>query len=79
MNRPFLLTVTAAISSTFSRLKSIPYTDPQLTPENWCEFQPCLTIRFASREVILTQPSSTFFVYLLGILTIGVGLSFWSL
>jgi hypothetical protein len=69
--------VTAAISSAFRRLKSIPHTDPELTPENWCEFQPCLAIRFASRDVILTQPSSTFFVYLLGILTIGVGLGFW--
>jgi hypothetical protein len=66
-----------AISSAFKRLKSIRYTDPQLTPENWCEFQPCVTIKLASKDVILTQPSSTLFVYLLGILTIGVGLSFW--
>jgi hypothetical protein len=77
MNQSFLLTVMAAISSPFSRLKSIRYTDPKLTPENWCEFQPCVTIKLASKDVILTQPSSTFFVYLLGILTIGVGLNFW--
>jgi hypothetical protein len=77
MNQPFLLTVTAAISSAFKRLKSIRYSDPELTPDNWCEFQPCVTIKLASKDVILTQPSSTFFVYLLGILTIGVGLSFW--
>jgi hypothetical protein len=76
MNQPFLLTVAAAISSAFNRLKSIRYTDPKLTPENWCEFQPCVTIRFASKNVILTQPSSTVLVYLLGILTIGVGLNF---
>jgi hypothetical protein len=67
---------TAAISSAFNRLKSIRYADPPLTPDNWCEFQPCTTIRLASKEFILTQPSSTFFVYLLGLLTIGVGLSF---
>ena len=77
MNQPLLLAITRAISSAFNRLKSIRYTDPKLTPENWCEFQPCVTLRLASRDIILTQPSSTFFVYLLGILTIGVGLSFW--
>jgi hypothetical protein len=77
MESSSLSKVTATISSAFHRLKSIPHTDPELTPENWCQFQPCLTIRFASRDVILTQPSSTILVYLLGILTIGVGLSFW--
>ena len=77
MNQPHLRTVSSAISSAFKRLQSIRYTDPELTPENWCEVQPCMTVKVASKEFILTQPSSTFFVYLLGILTIGVGLSFW--
>jgi hypothetical protein len=76
MNQGCLIKGAAAISSAFSRLKSIRYADPQLTPDNWCEFQPCTTIKLASKGIILTQPSSTFFVYLLGILTIGVGLSF---
>lgn len=77
MNQPFRFSVSTAIWAAFSRLKSIRYADPELTPENWCEFQPCVTIKLASKDVILTQPSSTFFVYLLGILTIGVGLNFW--
>jgi hypothetical protein len=76
MNLPSLSTLMAAISSAFSRLKSIQCTEPELTPENWREYQPCVTIKFASRDVILTQPSSTFLVYLLGILMIGVGLNF---
>jgi hypothetical protein len=76
MNQPFPYAVTTAISAALNRLKSIRYTDPELTPENWCEFQPCVTIKLASKDVILTQPSSTLFVYLLGFLTIGVGLSF---
>jgi hypothetical protein len=76
MKPSFLLIVTTAISSAFSRLKSIRYTDPELTPENWCEVQPCTTIKLTSKDIILTQPSSTFLVYLLGILTIGVGLGF---
>ncbi len=76
MKHSSVLMVMTAISSIFDRLKSIRYTDPELTPENWCEVQPCRTIKLASREFILTQPSSTFFVYSLGILTIGVGLHF---
>jgi len=62
--------------SGFRRLESIRYSDQELTPNNWCEEQPCLQITIASRQVILTQPSSTIFVYLLGLLTIGVGLYF---
>jgi hypothetical protein len=64
------------IPSAFSRLQSIRYSDPELTPENWCQVQPCTTLRLASRKIILTQPSSTFFVYLLGVLTVGVGFGF---
>ena len=71
-----LMKITATISSAFSRLKSIPHTNPHLTPDNWCEFQPCATIKLASKNLILTQPSSTVLVYALGILAIGVGLSF---
>jgi hypothetical protein len=76
MNRPFLSTVATAISSAFERLDSIRCTDPELTPGNWRQVQPCATIKFASKDIILTQPSSTVFVYLLGILTIGLGLDF---
>jgi hypothetical protein len=76
MKRSFLLAITTAISSAFSRLSSIRSTDPELTPENWCDVQPCMTIKLGSKDIILTQPSSTFFVYLFGILTIGVGLNF---
>ena len=76
MNQPVLSTVATAISSAFNRLKSIRYTDPERTPENWCEFQPCVTIKLASKDVILTQPSSAVLVYSLGVLVVGVGLSF---
>lgn len=64
------------ISSAFKRLNSIPYADPELKPENWCQVQPCTKIKIGSQEYILTQPSSSFFVYLLGILTVGVGITF---
>ena len=64
------------VLSSFSRLKSVQNDDPEMTPANWCQVQPCAKIRIGSREIILTQPSSSFFVYFLGILTIAVGLYF---
>ena len=71
-----LTKISSTISSAFSRLDSIQHIDPELTPENWCQIQPCMTINIGSKAIILTQPSSTIFVYLLGILTLGVGLNF---
>jgi hypothetical protein len=65
-----------AILSAFRRLSSIRSINPELTSENWFEVQPCLKIKLGSEEIILTQPTSTIFVYLLGILTIYVGLKF---
>jgi len=65
--------------SVFSRLKSIPHDDPDLTPENWCMKQPCSTVRIASKEVIISQPFSTFWVYFLGCLTVGVGQYFFQI
>ena len=79
MSRSFFLVMAKTVWSGFSRLKSIRYTDPALTPANWREAQPCLKIKIASREIILTQPTSTFFVYALGLLTIGAGLYFLSI
>ena len=76
MKRSSLLVTVKAVWSSFSRLKSIRYTDPELTPANWCEVQPCMKIQIASRKIILTQPTSTFLVYSLGLLTIGAGLYF---
>ena len=76
MGRSFFWVIAKAVLSGFSRLKTIRYTDPELTPANWCEAQPCVKIRFASSEIILTQPTSTFLVYSLGLLTIGAGLYF---
>ena len=76
MRNSFFLVFARAVVSGFSRLKTIPYTDPKLTPSNWCETQPCAKFQIASKEIILTQPSSTIFVYFLGLVTIGAGLYF---
>lgn len=64
--------------SIFKRLESIHSTEPELTPASWCEVQPCKKITIGSREIILTQPSSSFLVYLLGFLTVGIGFFFLS-
>ena len=64
------------IPSVFDRLKSIPHDDPDLTPENWCLAQPCMKLRIASKELVISQPLSSFWVYFLGFFTAGVGLYF---
>ena len=58
------------------RLATIPYS-PEQTPENWLQIQPLMDLKIGSAEIILVQPSSSIFVYLLGIITIGVGLYFF--
>ena len=65
--------------SVFGRLKSIPHDDPDLTPENWCMEQPCMKIRIASKEMIISQPLSSFWVYFLGLLSVGVSLYFFEI
>ena len=47
---------------------------PAITPEEWCTTQPCVELEFFSLRIMLVQPSSTFFVYLLGFLTIAIGI-----
>lgn len=63
------------IFSAFKRLGTIP-AEPELTAETWCEVQPCLRIPIRSRGIIVTQPTSSLWVYLLGLFTIGVGAHF---
>jgi len=60
----------------FDQVKSIEHDNPELTAENWFNAQPSATIRIGSKTVILSQPSSTLLVYLLGVLTIFAGFHF---
>lgn len=61
--------------SACGQLDSIPYEPPQ-TPETWLQTQPYTEIKLGSLDVIFVQPSTSIIVYLLGILTIGIGLYF---
>lgn len=77
--RQFLMKISKTGLTVFSRLKSIPQDDPELTPAAWCRVQPCIKIRIAAKELIISQPLSTFWVYFLGLLTLGVGLYFFQI
>jgi hypothetical protein len=57
------------------RLDSIPYNPPQ-TAETWLQIQPYAQFQLGGQTVILMQPSTTAIVYLLGLLTIGIGIYF---
>jgi hypothetical protein len=59
------------ILSACGRLDTILYT-PTQTPETWLQIQPYASFN----GLIFVQPSTSIIVYLLGILTIGVGLYF---
>jgi len=56
-------------------INSLPY-QPAQTPETWLQIQPYVEIKITSWSVIIVQPSTSAIVYLLGIITIGVGLFF---
>jgi hypothetical protein len=64
--------ITSKFSAIIKRLHSIK-SDPEVTPEKWCELQPCINITIGPKEHLLTQPSSSAIVYLLGIITIAIG------
>ena len=71
-----LRTVLSAISILFisgcNQLDSILW-EPKMKPEQWCELQDCMMI---GSDFILSQPFSSLIVYLLAILSIGVGVYF---
>ena len=66
----FLLALSAC-----GRLDTIPYQPPQ-TPETWLQIQPFAKINLGTQTIIFVQPSTSIIVYLLGLLTIGVGVYF---
>ncbi len=75
MKRISLLSITILILSGCNRLASIPYY-PEQTPDSWLSMQPFLEVKLGATHFILVQPSSTIFVYLLGIVATGAGAYF---
>ena len=71
----FLLWMCLPFLSSCTPFNSLLY-QPLQTPIDWLNHQPFRVITIGDQSFILMQPSSTFFVYLLGFLTIGFGLFF---
>ena len=57
------------------RLDLLPYVPPQ-TPETWLQIQPYAELHFGGQTILFIQPSTSIIVYLLGLLTIGIGVYF---
>lgn len=65
------------LSNGFGRVHQLEHSDPTLTAENWVTRQPVWRASWRSKTVIITQPSSTFWVYALGIQACVLGAWFW--
>ncbi|MGL6248291.1 MAG: hypothetical protein ACRC3A_04265 [Culicoidibacterales bacterium] len=63
------------IHTLLNRVKTIPH--PELTKENWGEKQPLKKVKIGSLEFHISQPSSTFLVYLLGVIVTIAGINFF--
>lgn len=75
MRRTILFSICLLLVSSCNRLDSILY-QPKLIPESWLSIQPSVEVAWESRQFILVQPSSTIFVYLLGLVAIWTGIYF---
>lgn len=66
----------AETTSIWGRLFTIVHDDPNLSAETWLRIQPCKTYTVFGKGWLITQPSSTIWVYLLGVLTTLLGVFF---
>jgi hypothetical protein len=79
MNRKKIIVVllfAVLILSGCSRLGAIPSCCPEQTPETWLASHPYLEVSIGSVDFILMVPSSTIFIYLLGVITTAIGVHF---
>lgn len=67
-----LLALFSILFISCKRLDNIPYS-PKKTPAEFLKEQPYVTFRFSGGEHVLVQPSSTLFIYSLGLLTCLIG------
>ena len=75
----YVLSVIIALVITFlfffNNIDGLLY-EPKITPKEWCNSHPCMEVQIFSSKFIIVVPTSTVFVYALGILAIGVGIYF---
>ncbi|MBU2646968.1 hypothetical protein KKI24_19830 [bacterium] len=69
----FFLFLSFVTLSGCDRLATLPHI-PKTTPETWLKTHPHINVSLGSFEFIFMEPTSTFFVYFLGFLGVGVGL-----
>ncbi|MBN1454507.1 MAG: hypothetical protein JW963_26045, partial [Anaerolineales bacterium] len=75
LSRVAVVTLILLFLSGCAPFESIPYSPPQ-TPESWLQIQPTARVAVGGAEVIIVQPSTSAIVYLLGLVTLGVGVWF---
>ena len=75
MKRLLPLLLPLILLTSCGRLDTIPYSPPQ-TPETWLQIQPYAELHFGTQTILFIQPSTSIIVYLLGLLTIGIGAYF---
>jgi len=75
LKRAFGLVLVFLVLTGCNQFDSIPYT-PRQTPETWLGIQPFVEFQIASSTLLVVQPTTTALVYLLGMVTIGVGVYF---
>ncbi len=71
------MTAKRSIRGVFGRIHLLDHDQPGLTTETWAERQPVRRLTLAGRRVVLTQPSSTLWVYALGLLACLLGARWW--
>jgi len=59
-----------------SRLSTMPYCCPEQTPATWLANHPYTEVSIGSLDFVLMVPTSTMFIYLLGIITVCLGVYF---
>ena len=74
-SRPGLLLLSLLALSGCERLGTLP-SIPEKTPEQWLESHPHIELSFGDFEFIFMEPTSSFFVYLLGAIGLIVGCYF---
>jgi len=72
-----IIAITVFLTSC-GRLDAIPY-EPVQTAETWLQIQPYAEFQFGAQSIIFVQPSTSIIVYLLGGITIAVGLYFFKM
>jgi hypothetical protein len=75
MRRSLFALTSLLFLSACGRLDSILYSPPH-TPQSWLTIQPTLPFKIGTLEMIIVQPSTSFIVYLLGLVTIAAGIYF---